>query len=400
MSVIKYRFPDSWIKYDFQRVAAPLAEAKGTIEALKLLPRTRDYTENWKAQQLRLEAAGTSRIEGADFTEEELDKALKPSEFDEKEGLTHSQRQARAAQQTYEWLAELPSTRPFRAELIKDIHRKIVKNCDDDHCEPGALRRESQNVTFGQPRHRGAEGGKECEKAFEGLIKAISLQFPEHDPLIQSIAVHYHLAAIHPFGDGNGRTARAAEAFMLRKAGLQEEIFIPVSNFYYENNQEYLKALNEVAKKNADLTPLFIFGLRGIRTLCKRAAEEVSLHLRKSLFRERMNELFGKLESPRKRVIAERQMFLLNFLLDKGPVSFADLSRETDHIYGKLKKTTDAKRRDFSKLLELEAVRIDPETEEIQINLFWPEKMKSDEFEEKFNLLPRAQSHRFLQGKD
>jgi len=63
--------------------------------------RARDYTENWKAQQLRLEAAGTSRIEGANFTEEYLDKALKPPEFDEKEVLSHSQRQARAAQHTY-----------------------------------------------------------------------------------------------------------------------------------------------------------------------------------------------------------------------------------------------------------------------------------------------------------
>jgi len=51
-------------------------------------------------------------------------------------------------------------------------------------------------------------------------------------------------------------------------------------------------------------------------------------------------------------------------------------------------------------LLELETVRIDWKTEKIQINLFWPEKMKREEFEEKFNLLPRAQSYRVLQGKD
>lgn len=28
------------------------------------------------------------------------------------------------------------------------------------------------------------------------------------------MAAHYHIGAMHPFGDGNGRTARALEAFM------------------------------------------------------------------------------------------------------------------------------------------------------------------------------------------
>ncbi|MCY4047926.1 MAG: Fic family protein [Candidatus Dadabacteria bacterium] len=393
MSVIKYGKPADWISYDFKEVATPLAEAKAAVETLKLLPRTRDYTERWKAEQLRREAAGTSRIEGAEFTEDELDEALR--ETSAEYGLTHSQRQARAAEQTYRWLTALPSGYPFGGDLIKEIHRRIVRGCDDDHCEPGALRRSGQNVIFGLPQHRGAEGGNECGEALEELVRAASREFGSHDPLIQSLAVHYHLAAIHPFLDGNGRTARAAEAFMLRKAGLQEEIFIPVSNFYYENNAEYLKVLSETAGKHGDLTDFVKFGLRGIKTLCKRAAGEIALHLRKSLFRERMHELFGKLESPRKRVIAERQMRLLNILLEKGSLPAEDFAKEavSRSLYSGLKKLDNAIQRDFKKLLDLEAVKVDEATNEMSINLLWAEKMSEKEFKEKFDLLPKARSY-------
>ncbi len=404
MSVIKYRRPNSWIEYREEEVIVSLAEAKAAIEALNILPRTRDYTEKWKAEQIRREAAGTSRIEGAEFTKDELDEAFRP-ENEKEDGLTHSQRQARAAEQTYKWLEELPSDHPFGAELIKDIHRRIVQNCDDDHCEPEELRRNGDNVTFGQPERRGAEGGEECGKAFEELTETVSGKFREHDPLIQALALHCHIAVIHPFGDGNGTTARATEAFMLRKTGLQEDIFIPVSSFYYENNSEYLRVLSETAQNNADITSFIKFGLRGIKTFCKRAAEELVLNLRELLFREQMNELFGKLESSRKKAMAERQVFLLNILLEeKEGVSAEKLAELLAHRYGKLyeklKKPEQAAIRDLSKLLDLKAVKIDNQTRKIKINLLWPQKISGKEFEEKFNLLPQGRTYGVLHRKD
>jgi Fic family protein len=46
---------------------------------------------------------------------------------------------------------------------------------------------------------------------------------------------------MHPFLDGNGRTARALEAFILQKVGLKDSLFIAMSNYYYEEKNEYLK---------------------------------------------------------------------------------------------------------------------------------------------------------------
>jgi hypothetical protein len=72
--------------------------------------------------------------------------------------------------------------------LIGEVHRRLVSGCDDDHCAPGRLRTRDQNVTFGAPRHRGAEGGEECEAALRGLVAAARGPFREHDPLIQALA--------------------------------------------------------------------------------------------------------------------------------------------------------------------------------------------------------------------
>jgi Fic family protein len=39
---------------------------------------------------------------------------------------------------------------------------------------------------------------------------------------------------MHPFLDGNGRTARALEALMLQRTGLRDTLLIAMSNYSYE----------------------------------------------------------------------------------------------------------------------------------------------------------------------
>ena len=60
------------------------------------------------------------------------------------------------------------------SEFILNIHRRIVTGCDDDRCQPGGLRPDGWNVTFGTPRCRGVEGGRGCRAAFDDLGAAIA----------------------------------------------------------------------------------------------------------------------------------------------------------------------------------------------------------------------------------
>src|SRR5213593_2117372 len=103
--MITYERPVGWITYDPMKISAALAEAKASMLSLKTIPYQRRWVERLQQIQLKREVAGTSRIEGADFTDRELDAAMRETPEQLK---TRSQRQAHAAVQTYRWIKEIP----------------------------------------------------------------------------------------------------------------------------------------------------------------------------------------------------------------------------------------------------------------------------------------------------
>ncbi|MCH8023140.1 MAG: Fic family protein [Candidatus Marinimicrobia bacterium] len=390
--MIKYVLPTNWIKYDPLAIVNDLIEAKAAVKSLIAMPYQRSWVEQLQIVQLKREIAGTSRIEGADFTEKELDEALKESP---EQLRTRSQRQAAACKRAYQWIADSPDDRPIDEELIYQIHRRIITGADDDHCPPGKLRAADQNVSFGTPRHRGVDGGPQCASAFEKLMENVQSGFPHHDHLIQALALHYHLAAMHPFLDGNGRTARAVEALMLQRAGLRDSLFIAMSNYYYEEKNDYLGMLSQVRANGHDLTPFLIFGLKGIALQCQRLLDEIRTNVSKALFRDVMHDLFNRMVSKRKRVIAKRQIEILKILLD-ADMSVEELRVTTQFHYAKLKTPGSALVRDLLNLISLGALReprISGDKEVIlSINLEWPRQITETEFFRLVQEMPKAKT--------
>ena len=388
--------PRDWIAYDAQAILAELTGGKAALLALTQIPYQRSWAEDLQRIQLKREVAGTSRIEGAEFTEKELDAAMHetPEQLE-----TRSQRQAAAAVATYRWIASLPNDRPVDEELILEVHRRIVTGCDDDHCAPGKLRERDQNVTFGTPRHRGAEGGDECTEAVRQLADAVGRRFREHDPLIQALALHYHVAAMHPFLDGNGRSARAIEAIMLQRTGLRDTLFIAMSNYYYENKTAYLDALNATRAGDHDLTPFLKLGLKGIESQCRALFSEIRLRVAKALYRNTVADLFGRLRSPRKRVMSKRHVQLLYLLLDQGEMKLSELTERSRHFYS-LKNPDKALIRDLTYLVHLDAMTVKRLSDDsgflARINLEWPTQITETEFFRRVKNLPKAKAHGFL----
>lgn len=394
--MIRYSIPSSWIRYDALSLIPELTEAKSAVLSLTTIPFQRSWADKLQDMQLKREVAGTSRIEGAEFTESELEAALKENA---EQLLTRSQRQARAAKKTYQWIAGLQDDYPINRDLILEVHRQIVTDADDDHCPPGRLRGRDENVHFGVPRHRGAEGGEECERAFSRLCEAVQHEFRGHDVLIQALALHYHFAAIHPFLDGNGRTARAVEALYLQRSGLRDSLFIAMSNYYYDEKVGYLSALSESRAMEHDLTPFLKFGLKGISVQCKRLFVEIRTQVSKALFRNVMYDLFDRLLSTRKRVIAQRQIQLLKLLLDVDEIDFSTLHKKTAPYYESLKSANNAFVRDLTNLLNLGAIGIKRQSEHaltISLNLDWPTQITESKFFETIKNLQKAKTHPFL----
>jgi len=399
--MIRYELPKRWILYDGNAIMAALVEAKSAVQSLTTLPYQKSWVEALQEMQLKREVAGTSRIEGAEFTERELEEAVRPNVSPE-ELRTRSQRQANAAMRTYRWLGEIPADRAISDGLVREIHRRLVTGCDDDHCPPGVLRGRDYNVTFGIPPHRGAEGGPFCEEAFAGLLLSAQTEFRDHDPLVQAMALHYHLAAMHPFLDGNGRTARAMEALMLRRAGLTDRAFVAMSNYYYDEKPAYLRILSEVRQANHDLTPFLVFALRGVRIQCERLTAEIRKQMQKALFRDTMYSLFNRLETQRKRIVGERQVEILKLLLDEEELSVAALRSKVNSSYKSLGNEENAFMRDLAQLDRLQAIRFHAEGQSdrrflvASINLDWPQEIDETEFLRHMKAMPKAKTFKFL----
>ena len=244
----------------------------------------------------------------------------------------------------------------------------------------------------------GIEAPKEAQGAqqpFNNFSDAIQREYQDQDPIIQALAAHYHLAAMHPFLDGNGRTARALEALMLQRAGLRDTCFIAMSNYYYDEKNAYLTALAEVRQLGHDLTPFLIFGLKGIALQSKRVLAEIQRHISKVLYRDLMYELFGRLKSKRKRVIAERQLEILKILLDVDSMDFGRLIKMTKSTYSTLKDPLGGLVRDLLNLEALDAIAIKQMGEgryEIAVNPEWPTRLTETDFFAKMKQYPKAKT--------
>jgi len=400
--MIRYEIPEGWIAYDLNAVSRALLEAKASILSLRTMPHQRAWVEALQKMELKREVAGTSRIEGADLTERELDAALK--EETPEQQLTRSQKQAQAALRAYRWIAKVPEDRPVTSELICEIHVRIVVGADDDHCPPGKLRKQDDNVQFGRPTHRGCDGGERTERAFASLAHAIAHEYRDHDPLIQALAAHYHLAAMHPFLAGNGRSARALEALLLQRAGLKDTCFIAMSNYYYDEKNAFLEALASVRAKNHDLTDFLVFGLKGVRLQSQRLLSDIQHEMKKALYRNMMFDFFTRLRSPKRRVIAKRQLELLKLLLSEERLSLTleQILQKTSTLYANLKNATRAQFRDLNALIHLKAIsaeKAEPGGYNLTVRLEWPTEITETEFFQQIQKLPRGKTHSFLSWK-
>lgn len=377
---IRYSRPGQFLRYRLnQELFTALVDAKAGVEALLGLPYQKSWMEPLRELELKNEVAGTTMIEGATFAGDELDAALDrqtPAEM-----ATRSQKQAISAKKAYGWVEGAPTDFPAE-QAILEIHRLMVTGCDDDHCAPGQLRGEAQEVTFGRPPRGGAKGGSETREAFKALVSAANGAFREADPLLQALAIHYHLGAIHPFQDGNGRTARGAEAFFLRRAGFATHGLIGLSNYYYEERQRYLEVLAETAANDDDLTDFFVFGLRGIARQCARMRAIILGESKIVFFKNMMHRVYNKHRRKKKRFLNDRQLLILELLLENperviGPQDgfFWRLVRPA---YSNLKNRGRAMARDTAGLVALGALGFS--SMGLSLNLDWPQDMTESDF--------------------
>lgn len=123
-------------------------------------------------------------------------------------------------------------------------------------------------------------------------------------PVLLSGISHYEFVRIHPFVDGNGRTARALATLILYLKGFDTKRFFALDDYYNEDRGRYYAALQTVEQKTLDITPWLEYFCEGVAVSMNRVKAAV-LELS---FDKRVKEKKGQI------FLNERQRKVLKYL--------------------------------------------------------------------------------------
>jgi Fic family protein len=82
--------------------------------------------------------------------------------------------------------------------------------------------------------------------------------------IVFAVMAHLLIAWIHPFGDGNGRTARLIEFKILLQAGIPAIAVHLLSNHYNKTRDEYYRQLDYASKSGGETFQFLAYALQGL----------------------------------------------------------------------------------------------------------------------------------------
>jgi len=116
-------------------------------------------------------------------------------------------------------------------------------------------------------------------------------------PVIKGILLHYFTAYIHPFLDGNGRTARALFYFKAMKNNLSFIELLSISAYLKAHGPQYEKSYEKVVKNDLDLTYFIDFNLdallHAISEVEKKVDYLLSINLLKTIHKKITDNQIG-----------------------------------------------------------------------------------------------------------
>lgn len=150
---------------------------------------------------------------------------------------------------------------------IRQFNSEVLDGIKEDGVTPGEIR--TGSVVVG-PRYRGAPA-EDCEYLLERLcdwLESSDFDPPSEDfvvpfALIKAVIAHLYVAWIHPFDNGNGRTARLIELQILMAAGVPMPAAHLLSNHYNITRDEYYRRLQEASDTGGDVVPLLRYAVQG-----------------------------------------------------------------------------------------------------------------------------------------
>ncbi len=331
-----------------------------SVEAAKALIDHSPLVPAWEAKfrdeaMTRTVHFGT-KIEGNDLTEEQTRQVIHSNAIDgdalaKQTGIMARERDVKEVinyRNVIHWIDQveaLHNPNLFTIETLQTLHALTMQGLIEAD-SVGQFRRQQVIV-------RGANGGEvvfrppvsvEVPYLTDEFFAWLSSEAATNiHPIFKAAITHYQLVYIHPFIEGNGRTARAMASLVLYQAGYDFKKFFSIEQYFDADVELYYHALLSVQQnERADLTYWLEYFCYGLAVEIDKIKQQV-MRLSKDL---RLKRELGKQVA-----LSERQIMLLEALQNQGEISSDDAQQLLPNV------STDTILRDIKDLIKKGVVR-------------------------------------------
>lgn len=313
-----YEKTHPWLKFEINleraspRLWIGLGEWQSKCEHISGVPLKREAGQRLHSIYLAKGVHATTAIEGNTLAEEEVQRQLEgklevpPSRQylkQETQNIIDECNRVASRIESGEALVLTPAR-------IKEINRAVLKDLPlEGHVVPGEI----PEVSIVVARYRGAPR-QDCEYLLERLSSWLEGPTFAAPPgleivyaVIKAVMTHLYLAWIHPFGDGNGRTARMIEFEILLSSGVPAPAAHLLSNHYNLTRSEYYRQLDRASASGGEVLPFIEYAVQGLVDGLREQLKVIQSQQLEIAWRDFVYEEFRMIKGP----VPERRRALL-----------------------------------------------------------------------------------------
>ena len=280
--------PDFTITNKINNTLLEIERARGFLDAAKL---KEDWIKEMQSEAFILEAHHSTHIEGTQLTLSQAQKILtgKPVK-----GIRPDDRQELLNyKDAMDFISEyLNKKSEITEDLIKEVHKTLVKDVRGGKLEPGKYRVVQNYVVNSLTNEIIYEPPPPSE--VPGLMKEF-VEWLNSDmdisPVLIAGIAQYKFVDIHPFLDGNGRTARVLCTLILYQHGYDFKRLFSLSEYYDKNRRSYYNAIQSVRNEEMDMTFWLEYFVDGLKRQMIEVKDKGEVAIKKEIILEKVKNI-------------------------------------------------------------------------------------------------------------
>jgi len=258
------------------------------------------------------EAIASSQIEGSVTTRKKAKEMLRKN----KKPINKSEQMIMNNYITIKHIVEIKDE-PITAEKILEIHRLIAYQTMDNTEDEGRYRDNNEINVIDTIDGEIVHSPPTFEKIPELMVQLFHFFNKKDDnnfihPIIKGCIVHFMIGYIHPFVDGNGRTARALFYWYLLKNGYWLTEYLSISRLIVKSKTQYAMAYLYTETDDNDLTYFINFKIK----IMLSAYEELKKYIQRKVNEKKQLLNFQKINN-----INERQAIILKWIFEEPEIT-------------------------------------------------------------------------------